>query len=81
MAIVNDKLKMENSRNVTCKMRKYAKKLLFGTIEEQFGHLRRYDAEVLRTNPGSTVMIVLNEQVFRGISICFRAYRVGFTSG
>ncbi|XP_022891653.1 uncharacterized protein LOC111406463 [Olea europaea var. sylvestris] len=67
LAIVKDDLKIEISRNVANKMRKYAKELLFGTMEEQFGLLRRYAAEVLRSNTGSTVMISLHEQVFKAL--------------
>ncbi|CAA3003200.1 Hypothetical predicted protein [Olea europaea subsp. europaea] len=38
-------LKTKISRNVANKMRHYAKELLFGTLEEQFGLLRRYVVE------------------------------------
>lgn len=55
--------------------------LLFGTIEEQSGLLRRYAAEVLQTNPGSTMITALHEQVFRGIYICFNVYKAGFKLG
>ncbi|XP_022870363.1 uncharacterized protein LOC111389653 [Olea europaea var. sylvestris] len=78
---MKDDLKTEISRNVANKMRHYAKELLFGTLEEQFGLLRRYAVEILRTNPGSTVMIALYEQVFKGIYICFNACKAGFRIG
>ncbi|XP_022855345.1 uncharacterized protein LOC111376618 [Olea europaea var. sylvestris] len=62
LATVRNDLKTEISRNVACRMRQYAKEILFGTLQEQFGLLRRYAAEVHRTNPGSSIFITLKEQ-------------------
>ncbi|XP_022863741.1 uncharacterized protein LOC111383814 [Olea europaea var. sylvestris] len=81
LATVRNDLKTEISRNVACKIRQYAKEILFGTLQEQFGLLRRYAAEVYRTNPRSSVFITLNEQVFKGIYICFSACKAGFRDG
>lgn len=80
-ATIKADLKINITRNVAWKARRYAKQLINGTIEEQFGSLRSYAAEVLRTNPGSTVRIALSGQVFQGVYICFNACKLGFRNG
>ncbi|XP_022843153.1 uncharacterized protein LOC111366681 [Olea europaea var. sylvestris] len=80
-ATVKEDLKVNITRNVAWKARRYAKQLINGTIEEQFTGLRSYAAEVLRTNPGSTVMIALTGQVFQRIYVCFSACKSRFQQG
>ncbi|XP_022872985.1 uncharacterized protein LOC111391931 [Olea europaea var. sylvestris] len=80
-ATVKEDLKLNITRNVAWKAIRYAKQLINGTIEEQFAGLRSYAVEVLRTNPGSTVMIALTGQVFQGLFICFSACKSGFQHG
>ncbi|XP_022899367.1 uncharacterized protein LOC111412673 [Olea europaea var. sylvestris] len=53
---VKEDLKINITRNVAWKARRYAKQMINGTIEEQFVGLRSYAAEVLRSNPGSTCL-------------------------
>ncbi|CAA2935381.1 Hypothetical predicted protein [Olea europaea subsp. europaea] len=81
LAIVKDDLKTDITRNVAWKMRRYAKELLHGKIDEQFGKLWCYVAKVLRTNPGSTVIIANHNQVFQGIYMCFEVCNKGFVNG
>lgn len=57
------------------KIRQYAKELLFGTMEEQFGLPRRYTTELLRTNLRSTVTRALHEQIY------FSARKASFKIG
>ncbi|XP_022872517.1 uncharacterized protein LOC111391518 [Olea europaea var. sylvestris] len=80
-ATIKEDLKVNITRNVAWKARTYAKQLINRTIEEQFVSLRSYATKVLRTNPGSTVMIGLSGQVFQGIYICFSACKLGFQHG
>ncbi|XP_022869495.1 uncharacterized protein LOC111388904 [Olea europaea var. sylvestris] len=61
--------------------RRYAKGLLGGSLVGQFGLLGSYAAEVGRTNPGSTVILSLDELVFKAIYVCFDACKKGFLGG
>lgn len=58
--------------------RKYARLLMEGSHEHQFGLLWSYAAEVIRANLGSMVIIVVKDSKFQGIYICLEACKKGF---
>ncbi|XP_039136666.1 uncharacterized protein LOC120273983 isoform X2 [Dioscorea cayenensis subsp. rotundata] len=58
-----------------------AKSLLDGDECEQIKSLYDYRLEILRTNPGSTVMFKCNEGIFRGMYLCLGPLKAGFMAG
>ncbi|KAJ9547108.1 hypothetical protein OSB04_019651 [Centaurea solstitialis] len=57
-----------------------------GSLVEHYGRVWEYGAELLRSNPGSTVKIAvdegLNEQnYFKGMYVCFKALKDGWKAG
>lgn len=71
-------LRTEISRNVTWKMKTYAKDVFVRTMKDLIGQLRFYATEAFKTNVGSTVIIALNQQVFEGMYICFNGCKTSF---
>ncbi|XP_048235198.1 uncharacterized protein LOC107261254 [Ricinus communis] len=49
-----------------------------GDETEQLSSLHDYKLELLRSNPGSTIVFGLNEGVFNSMYVCFAALREGF---
>ncbi|KAL5729074.1 hypothetical protein ACHQM5_002076 [Ranunculus cassubicifolius] len=61
------------------------KKICLGEVEnilkEQYAKLRDYGYELLRSNPGSTVRISAEGDVFERFYVCFDALKRGWKSG
>ncbi|XP_022865606.1 uncharacterized protein LOC111385451 [Olea europaea var. sylvestris] len=81
LATVKKDLHIDISRNVSWKMKRYAREVLVGTMHDQFEQLRSYAVDVLRINAGSTVIIALQQQVFQGMYVCFNGCKMGFRNG
>lgn len=45
-------------------MRRYAKEILLGNLQDQFRRLHSYAAKILHTNVGLIVIIASQEQIF-----------------
>ncbi|XP_049361082.1 uncharacterized protein LOC125825838 [Solanum verrucosum] len=58
-----------------------ALKWVVGDESLQYGKLLSYRAELLNSNPGSTVVIWRNEEKFQGFYVCFGALKEAFKSG
>lgn len=69
---------VEISDTKTWRARRYVKELLRGLLVGQFGLLGLYAVEVRRTNPGSTVILSLDDIVFKAIYVCFDTFKKGF---
>eukprot|EP00257_Ricinus_communis_P026965 XP_025014379.1 uncharacterized protein LOC112535866 [Ricinus communis] len=65
------KLKAWRARNV-------ALRFINGDETKQLSSLHDYKLELLRSNPGSTIVFGLNEGVFNSMYVCFAALREGF---
>ncbi|KAL5553064.1 hypothetical protein UlMin_040465 [Ulmus minor] len=65
--------------------RKHAKKLIEGTVKEQYARIWDYCAELRRMNPGSTTQVKCSLDgdipVFQRIYICLAALRKGWLEG
>ena len=61
--------------------RKHARKLIEGTVKDQYAHLWDYCAVLRRMNPGSTIQVKCNldgdKPVFQRIYVCLAALRKG----
>eukprot|EP00257_Ricinus_communis_P021733 XP_015581275.1 uncharacterized protein LOC107262099 [Ricinus communis] len=71
MAVDVSRLKAWRARNI-------ALKFIDGDAKEQLGRLHDYKLELLRSNPGSTIVLHLEEQVFKGLYVYFGALKDGF---
>ncbi|XP_015576050.1 uncharacterized protein LOC107261433 [Ricinus communis] len=71
MAVDVSRLKAWRARNI-------ALKFIDGDEREQLGRLHDYKLELLRSNPGSTTVLHLEEQVFKGLYVCFATLKDGF---
>jgi len=64
--------------------KKKALELIHGAIDEQYAHLRNYAEELLRSNPGSSVLIKCKDSnagpVFQRIYVCFYACKRAFAT-
>ncbi|XP_022889631.1 uncharacterized protein LOC111405123 isoform X2 [Olea europaea var. sylvestris] len=79
--VVKDDLKLTVSDVTTWRARRYARILIEGSDQHQFGLLRSFAVEILRTNPGSTCIIAMNAEKFHGIYVCLEACKRGFFEG
>ncbi|CAN1267961.1 hypothetical protein LINPERPRIM_LOCUS12980 [Linum perenne] len=61
--------------------KKVAMSLIHGEENDQFKKLWDYGAELLRTNPGTTVDIQYEDLTFQSIYICLDALKKGFKAG
>ena len=72
------------SRNMAYRAKAMAAKNVEGSYKEQFKRIYDYAHELLRTNPGSTVKIkveeVNGELIFRRFYACLKACKDSFTS-
>lgn len=75
-------LKVDVSRKVAYLAKKKPLQLVQGTAEEQFRQIRRYCAEIKRSDAEVTIVLKLTEddkgQRFQRLYICFSACRQGF---
>ena len=84
---INQKYKVQCSINQCWWAKKLAMSELDSVLQEHYGRLWDYGAEVLRTNPGSSVIFKgeVNEEssnpTFQRMYICFAALKRGFISG
>ncbi|XP_039143266.1 uncharacterized protein LOC120280475 [Dioscorea cayenensis subsp. rotundata] len=58
-----------------------AMKLVNGDEGEQYTNLTKYAAELMQTNPGSTLILWRDEGVFKGFYICLKPLKDAFWSG
>ncbi|XP_039135796.1 uncharacterized protein LOC120273231 [Dioscorea cayenensis subsp. rotundata] len=58
-----------------------AQRIIDGDEESQMARLYDYRLELVRTHPGSTVIIKYNEEVFESMYVCLALLRAGFLSG
>ncbi|XP_057449216.1 uncharacterized protein LOC130740575 [Lotus japonicus] len=69
-------------RYKACRAKVKSLEMLHGASVEQYSHLMQYAAELLRSNPGSTVIIKsavgVHGPVFERIYICFQATKTAF---
>ncbi|KAL3640152.1 hypothetical protein CASFOL_015120 [Castilleja foliolosa] len=86
---VANKLKAAISKSQAYRAKKTVKKKLEGALKDQYSKLRDYCAELLRSNPGSTVVLKLavddngsstqvNQPLFMRLYICFEACKNRF---
>ncbi|KAL2492813.1 hypothetical protein Adt_28441 [Abeliophyllum distichum] len=76
----NDDVKLTSNNVTAWRARRYAMILLEGSDEHQFGLLRSFAAEILRTNPGSTCIVAIHaRKVSRNICL-FRSLQEGVLS-
>ncbi|KAL2523865.1 Uncharacterized protein Adt_08919 [Abeliophyllum distichum] len=74
-------LRINIGRQTAWRARRFARILIEGSDEHQFGLLWSYVAELMGTNPGSTCRIAVHEEKFQGIYVCLDACKKGFLSG
>ena len=53
----------------------------FDATKDQYKRLYNYQLELLRSNPGSTVVIRSDQRVFQRMYICLDALKKGFITG
>ncbi|KAL3632957.1 hypothetical protein CASFOL_025941 [Castilleja foliolosa] len=86
---VANKLKASISKSQAYRAKKTAKKKLEGSLKDQYSKIRDYSAELLRSNPGSTIVLKLatddtesitqmTQSQFLRLYICFEACKTGF---
>ncbi|KAL3634040.1 hypothetical protein CASFOL_021094 [Castilleja foliolosa] len=86
---VANTLKASISKSQAYRAKKTAKKKLESSLKDQYSKLRDYSAELLRSNPGSTVVLKLaiddtesitqmTQSQFLRLYICFEACKTGF---
>jgi hypothetical protein len=67
-----------------CRAKKRSLEFIHGAINEQYAHLRNYAEELMRSNPGSTVLIKCADSdagpVFKRIYVCFYACKRAFAT-
>ena len=69
------------SKDKAARARRRGQALIVGEYKEQYALLPRYAAEILRSNPGNTVKLKLDANVFDRLYLCFEALRKGFLAG
>ncbi|KAL0398914.1 UNVERIFIED_CONTAM: hypothetical protein Sradi_2234700 [Sesamum radiatum] len=82
---IMNKLKCHVSRDQAYRAKRQALKKLEGSPEHQFSKLWDYAEELRKTNPGSTVILGVNdengENRFEKFYVCFSAMKQGFLAG
>lgn len=83
---VKAKFGIEVSMSQCRRGKKYALKLVEGNLVEHYAKIWSYGEEIRRSNPGSTVKILVNPMpdgttYFSGIYICFQALKEGYKTG
>lgn len=85
MAIVQKECKLLFSKDKMYRAKQKAKELNTGSNQQQYGLLWRYAAEVVKTNPGTTIRIktkpVGDDLKFKRVYMCWAALKQGFLSG
>lgn len=75
-------LQSDISRKVAYLAKRKAIKLVQGSADEQFQQIRKYCAELKRSDPGATIILKLTEDDegsrFQRLYVCFSACRQGF---
>lgn len=79
--VVKDDLKLIINKVTAWRARRYARVMTQGSDEHQFGLLRSFAIEILRTNPGSTCIAAMHASKFQSIYICLEACKRGFLVG
>ncbi|XP_057249011.1 uncharacterized protein LOC125494924 [Beta vulgaris subsp. vulgaris] len=69
------------SRGVAYRARRRGQSLIVGEYMEQYTLLPRYAAEIKKSNPGNTVIIKMDGNIFERMYICFEALKKGFIAG
>lgn len=79
---------IEISRGQAYRAKKIADDLIYGNHSQQYALLRDYVAEVLKTNPGSTIKLQFEEyneedlvRKFKRLYCCLGALKEGFMAG
>ncbi|XP_038715742.1 uncharacterized protein LOC120009283 isoform X2 [Tripterygium wilfordii] len=84
---VKENMSLSISKTHAFRSKKKALEIIDGKHQEQYGKLRSYLAEVMRTNPGSTCNITVDKvnleepAVFKRVYMCLTALRDGFLAG
>ncbi|XP_038713473.1 uncharacterized protein LOC120007349 [Tripterygium wilfordii] len=84
---VNENLSLDISRTHAYRAKKKALEIIDGNHQEQYGKLRSYLAEVVRTNIGSTCNIIVDRNnpedpaIFKRAYMCLAPLRDGFLVG
>lgn len=85
MAIVQKECKLLFGKDQMYRAKQKAKELNTGSNQQQYGLLWRYAAEVVKTNPGTTIRIktkpVGDDLKFKRVYMCWAALKQGFLSG
>ncbi|XP_038682524.1 uncharacterized protein LOC119982974 [Tripterygium wilfordii] len=87
VTFAKDNMSLDISRTHAYRAKKKALEIIDGKHQEQYGKLRSYMAEVLRTNVGSTCNILVDRNrhedpaVFKRIYMCLAPLRDGFLAG
>ena len=67
------------------KVKAIVRKRVREAMHEEYARVFDYQLEILRSNPGSTVAVVLNPKetapVFQRLYVCFQACKRGFIEG
>lgn len=74
-------MKLTITKVKECRTRRYVRVMIQGSNEQQFGLIRSFAAEILKTNPESTCIIAMHDSKFQGIYICLEACKRGFLAG
>ncbi|XP_056690238.1 uncharacterized protein [Spinacia oleracea] len=69
------------SKDKAARARRRGQALIVGEYKEQYALLPRYAAEILRSNPGNTMKLKLDANVFDRLYLCFEALRKGSLAG
>ncbi|XP_042436851.1 uncharacterized protein LOC122022801 [Zingiber officinale] len=79
---IRESMNAEISRKVAYLAKRKTLSLVEGSVEEQFGKIRNYCAELIRTDRDATVILKLTEDEvrprFQRMYICFSACKLGF---
>ncbi|KAM3235012.1 putative protein isoform X1 [Capsicum annuum] len=81
IAMVKQDLSYTISYKKAWKARDQALKWIVGDESLQYGKLLSYRAELLNSNPRSTVVIWRDDEKFQGFYVCFGGLKVAFKSG
>lgn len=71
-------LKVNVSIHKVYRAKAYALQLIYGTLKEQYTRIYDYGVELMRCNPGSTVKIQIEDDLFKRMYICFGACKTDF---